>query len=207
MFHFHAGSIARQLALWMIGSIAAASEFHGSVTTHGLPVPGVAVTVVQGEKKVATTSDQSGAFAFTRWHLEARDRNGRLREARQRDRCCTECAVSEVRVEVPLGSGTHDQARRRPGRPGTSGANRRPRAAIGTRAEFDVPTSQRHSIGQLDRSGGKHGPPRRSDGLESELRQFLHRPGEHEQRARPGPDQRLGAPADAGWIPWAARAD
>ena len=44
--------------------LAAASEYHGQVTFDGLPVPGVTITAMQGEKKVSTVTDQGGLFDF-----------------------------------------------------------------------------------------------------------------------------------------------
>src|SRR5664279_4845327 len=43
---------------------AMASEYHGTVKTSGLPVPGVAVSAVQADKKVVTTTDERGVFSF-----------------------------------------------------------------------------------------------------------------------------------------------
>ena len=43
---------------------AMASEYHGTVKTAGLPVPGVTLTAVQGDKKVVTTTDERGVFSF-----------------------------------------------------------------------------------------------------------------------------------------------
>src|SRR5262245_28056382 len=58
-------SILRQFAVaWLAADLAAASEYRGAVTVHGLPLPGVTVTAIQGEKKIATTSDQTGTFSF-----------------------------------------------------------------------------------------------------------------------------------------------
>ena len=41
-----------------------ASEYHGTVTTSGLPVPGVTVTATQLENRVVTTTDERGQFTF-----------------------------------------------------------------------------------------------------------------------------------------------
>lgn len=41
-----------------------ASEHHGVVTFHGLPVPGAVVTVSQGDHKLVTTTDEDGAYSF-----------------------------------------------------------------------------------------------------------------------------------------------
>ena len=42
-----------------------ASEYRGAVKSGTLPVPGVTVSAVQGEKKFTTTTDQDGMFRFT----------------------------------------------------------------------------------------------------------------------------------------------
>jgi len=41
-----------------------ASEHHGVVTASGLPVPGATVTATNADKKVATTTDENGVYAF-----------------------------------------------------------------------------------------------------------------------------------------------
>ena len=41
-----------------------ASESHGVVKSGGLPVPGATVTATQGDKKVVTTTDDAGFYAF-----------------------------------------------------------------------------------------------------------------------------------------------
>ena len=53
-----------------------AAEYHGTVKTGGLPLPGVTVTATQGDQKVVTTTDERGAFVFAdladgTWTLEA----------------------------------------------------------------------------------------------------------------------------------------
>jgi trimeric autotransporter adhesin len=47
-----------------IGTLAAASEYHGEVTFGGRPVPGATVTVTQGQIKFVTVTDQRGFFAL-----------------------------------------------------------------------------------------------------------------------------------------------
>src|SRR4051794_36735509 len=42
----------------------AAAEYKGTVRANGLPVPGAAVTVAQGDRKILTTSDDQGRFTF-----------------------------------------------------------------------------------------------------------------------------------------------
>jgi hypothetical protein len=44
--------------------VAAASDYHGQVTFGALPVPGVKITAIQGEKKVSTVTDQGGLYDF-----------------------------------------------------------------------------------------------------------------------------------------------
>jgi hypothetical protein len=41
-----------------------ASEHHGNVKSGGIPVPGASVTATQGDKKVLTTTDENGFYAF-----------------------------------------------------------------------------------------------------------------------------------------------
>ena len=41
-----------------------ASESHGVVKAGGLPVPGATVTAVLGDKKIVTTTDDSGFYSF-----------------------------------------------------------------------------------------------------------------------------------------------
>ena len=68
-------SISRRLVkqvLWglcvfalLSGSIFAwGSEYHGLVTSNGLPVPGATVTVTQGGKKSVTITDTQGFYSF-----------------------------------------------------------------------------------------------------------------------------------------------
>ncbi len=57
------------LVLWLatfpfVSSVLAASEHHGMVKFGGLPMPGVTVTAVQGDKKLVTLSDQGGMYSF-----------------------------------------------------------------------------------------------------------------------------------------------
>src|ERR1051326_6154215 len=41
-----------------------ASEHRGVVKSGGLPIPGATVTATQGDKKLDTTTDDSGAYGF-----------------------------------------------------------------------------------------------------------------------------------------------
>src|SRR4051812_33538106 len=41
-----------------------ASEHHGFVKFAGLPVPGVTVTAIQGDKKLVAVTDETGAYSF-----------------------------------------------------------------------------------------------------------------------------------------------
>ena len=59
--HPHLG---RLLAIWIAAAGLYAAEHHGIVKTGGLPVPGAAVTAIKGDKKVFTTTDENGRYAF-----------------------------------------------------------------------------------------------------------------------------------------------
>jgi len=50
--------------LCVLGSPLFASEHHGQVTFNGLPVPGVTVTVSQGDKSFVAITDQQGVYSF-----------------------------------------------------------------------------------------------------------------------------------------------
>ena len=51
-------------AAWLtVSSLAIASEVHGLVTYHGLPVPGATVTVTEGGKKSVTVTDTQGFYS------------------------------------------------------------------------------------------------------------------------------------------------
>jgi len=52
------------LVLLAASSAAMASEYHGLVTSGGLPVPGATVTVTQGAKKFAAITDMQGFYSF-----------------------------------------------------------------------------------------------------------------------------------------------
>lgn len=52
------------LVLLAASSAAIASEYHGLVTSGGLPVPGATVTVTQGTKKFAAVTDMQGFYSF-----------------------------------------------------------------------------------------------------------------------------------------------
>ncbi|HEY6490853.1 MAG: TonB-dependent receptor [Terracidiphilus sp.] len=52
------------LALLCAAQRILAAEHHGQVFFHGAPVPGATVTVSQGEKHVATVTDQQGLYEF-----------------------------------------------------------------------------------------------------------------------------------------------
>src|SRR5438309_545104 len=56
--------LGRFLLAWAAVAGLAASEHHGIVKSAGIPVPGATVTAVQGDKKIATTTDDSGAYDF-----------------------------------------------------------------------------------------------------------------------------------------------
>ncbi len=55
--------------------IAAASPYSGQVTFGGLPLPGATITAIQGDKRLAITSDESGRYRFDdlpdgQWNIE-----------------------------------------------------------------------------------------------------------------------------------------
>ena len=57
-------------------SAANPAEYHGTVKTGGLPVPGVTVSATRGGEKAMTTTDEHGAFSFAdladgTWTIEA----------------------------------------------------------------------------------------------------------------------------------------
>jgi hypothetical protein len=53
------------LAVLLASTTAAmATEYHGTVTFNGLPVPGATVTVTQGGKKYVTVTDTQGLYSF-----------------------------------------------------------------------------------------------------------------------------------------------
>jgi hypothetical protein len=52
------------LAVALSLAVLPAAEHHGVVKSAGLPVPGATVTATQGDKKVATTTDEQGAYSF-----------------------------------------------------------------------------------------------------------------------------------------------
>jgi trimeric autotransporter adhesin len=55
----------RLLAAVVLGAFALmASEYHGSVTSAGLPIPGATVTATQGDKKVQAITDGMGTYSF-----------------------------------------------------------------------------------------------------------------------------------------------
>src|SRR3954468_12980191 len=56
--------IGRLVAVCLAVSGLLASEHHGVVKSGGLPIPGATVTAIQGDKKLVTTTDEQGAYAF-----------------------------------------------------------------------------------------------------------------------------------------------
>ena len=61
--------------VWLAVAGLMAAEHHGTVKSAGLPLPGVTVTAVQGDKKHVTTSDENGRYSFSNltdgvWTLE-----------------------------------------------------------------------------------------------------------------------------------------
>ena len=68
--------LVRLPAVCLAVSVMLASEYHGTVKTGRLPVPGVTVTAIQGDKKFTTTTDERGVFSFAdlpdgTWTLQA----------------------------------------------------------------------------------------------------------------------------------------
>src|SRR5215472_9064889 len=66
---------ARAFAAWIVVGALSASEHHGTVKSGGLPLPGVTITMTQGDKKLVTTTDERGAYSFPDladgvWNLE-----------------------------------------------------------------------------------------------------------------------------------------
>jgi hypothetical protein len=57
-------NFGRLTAVWLAAAVLFASEHHGVVQSGGLPVPGATVTATQGDKKLVTTTDDQGAYAF-----------------------------------------------------------------------------------------------------------------------------------------------
>ncbi len=61
-------SLKRALILagiaWIAVTALTASEHHGIVTYHGLPVPGAVVSAVQGDRKLTTSTDDGGTYSF-----------------------------------------------------------------------------------------------------------------------------------------------
>ena len=49
---------------WSAVTALMASEHHGIVTFHGLPVPGAVVTAIQGDRKLTTSTDDDGTYSF-----------------------------------------------------------------------------------------------------------------------------------------------
>src|SRR5579871_6787892 len=56
--------IGRLLAATIAVTGLLATEHHGVIKSGGLPVPGATVTATMGDKKVSTTSDENGVYAF-----------------------------------------------------------------------------------------------------------------------------------------------
>src|SRR5258708_32296475 len=52
------------LVLLTASGAARASEYHGLVTSGGLPVPGATVTVTQGGKKLVTVTEMQGFYSL-----------------------------------------------------------------------------------------------------------------------------------------------
>ena len=97
--------LIRILAACLLVCAAMASEYHGTVKTGGLPVPGATVTAIQGDKKVVTTTDERGAFSFAeladgKWTLEVEMLG--FAKLNARSRRGARCAGSRSGIEDPL---------------------------------------------------------------------------------------------------------
>ena len=57
-------TIGRIFAVWMAVTGLMAAEHRGTVKSGGVPLPGVTVTATLGDKKITTTTDDNGAYAF-----------------------------------------------------------------------------------------------------------------------------------------------
>ncbi len=58
------GRICRAMAFWLALGGLMASEYHGTVVTSGIPVPGATVTATRESEKQVTTTDEKGVFRF-----------------------------------------------------------------------------------------------------------------------------------------------
>src|SRR5271165_6579224 len=57
-------TLGRLLAACIAVTGLMAAEHHGVVKSGGLPIPGATVTATQGAKKISTTTDEQGVYAF-----------------------------------------------------------------------------------------------------------------------------------------------
>src|ERR1035441_8171812 len=57
-------TLGRLLVAWIAVTGLVASEHHGIVKSAGLPLPGITVTAIKGDKKVVTTTDEQGIYSF-----------------------------------------------------------------------------------------------------------------------------------------------
>jgi hypothetical protein len=58
-------SLLRLLAAWIAVAGLMAAEHHGTVKFGGLPVPGASITATRADKKLVTTTDENGRYAFS----------------------------------------------------------------------------------------------------------------------------------------------
>src|SRR5450755_704619 len=56
--------LTRLLAVWFAVAGLMAAEHHGTIKFGGLPVPGATVTAIKGDKKLTTTTDETGKYTF-----------------------------------------------------------------------------------------------------------------------------------------------
>ena len=58
------GLVWRLIAVGVVAGALAASEYHGSIVTNNVPVPGATVTATHEGEKLVTTTDDRGVFRF-----------------------------------------------------------------------------------------------------------------------------------------------
>ena len=54
----------RLVPVCLLATMLGAAEHRGIVKSGGIPIPGATVTAIQGDRKVATTTDEHGAYVF-----------------------------------------------------------------------------------------------------------------------------------------------
>ena len=143
--HTHLG---RLLAVWIAVAGLMAAEHHGTVKFGGLPVPGATVTATKGDKKLVTTTDENGRYAFADLSDGAVDDRGRdagLRQALERGRDRLRRAGAGMESQVPADERHH-------GGSGGSGGGAETGTGDGERG------GTRGNPGQAGRGRGDTGP-------------------------------------------------